>query len=340
MMNCCAKSWVCVRLRPTSRSTAQPDWKYESAYPAYPVVESAIECCPWSFNVRLNLPVTAVEQTFGEQQRLISATDVNSHITYCNAEFAAMSGFTQAELIGSTHNLVRHPDMPPAVFQLMWSYLKAGQSWMGVVKNRCKNGNYYWVSAYVTPILEDGRLTGYESVRVKPTREQVRRAEALYARLQAGGAAVSPVRRVASVAQALALPLLAAAASLAAFQWIPGVWAQALTVGVFLGVGMWVHQRLGLQLKRIVQITPNAFSDPISAMTYSDALGPTAQLEMILISEEARLKTALTRLSDLANQMAEAAAHSSVLSSTTESALLEQRAETDMTAAAMTEMAA
>ncbi|NWD89576.1 PAS domain-containing protein, partial [Pseudomonas sp. K5002] len=116
--------------------------------------------------MRLNLPVTAVEQTFGEQQRLISATDVNSHITYCNAEFAAMSGFTQAELIGSTHNLVRHPDMPPAVFQLMWSYLKAGQSWMGVVKNRCKNGNYYWVSAYVTPILEDGRLMGYESVRV------------------------------------------------------------------------------------------------------------------------------------------------------------------------------
>ncbi|WP_443216253.1 methyl-accepting chemotaxis protein [Pseudomonas sp. PAMC 25886] len=138
----------------------------------------------------------------------------------------------------------------------------------------------------------------------------------------------------------MALPLVAAVASLAAFQWAPGVWAQALTAGLFLGVGIWGHQRLGLQLKRIVQNTPNTFSDPISAMTYSDALGPTAQLEMILISEEARLKTALTRLSDLANQMAEAAAHSSVLSSTTESALLEQRAETDMTAAAMTEMAA
>ncbi|KAA0948156.1 MULTISPECIES: methyl-accepting chemotaxis protein [unclassified Pseudomonas] len=184
--------------------------------------------------MRLNLPVTAVEQTFGEQQRLISATDVNSHITYCNAEFAAMSGFTQAELIGSPHNLVRHPDMPPAVFELMWSYLKAGHSWMGA----------------------------------------------------------------------------------------------------------WAQQRLGRQLEQIVQHTPNTFSDPISALTYSDALGPAAQLEMILISEDARLKTALTRLSDLASQMAEAAADSSVLSSNTESALLEQRAETDMTAAAMTEMAA
>lgn len=290
--------------------------------------------------MRVNLPVTTVEQTFGEQQRLISATDINSHITYCNAEFAAMSGFTQAELIGSTHNLVRHPDMPPAVFELMWRYLKAGQSWMGVVKNRCKNGNFYWVSAYVTPILEDGRLVGYESVRVKPTREQVRRAEALYARLRAGRSAVSPLQRLGQVGNALAVPALAAVLAGGAMQWLPGGWAQASVALLFLGLGAWAHLCLGRQLKQIVEHTPNTFSDPISAMTYSDALGPAAQLEMILISEEARLKTALTRLSDLATQMAEAAAHSSMLSGTTESALLEQRAETDMTAAAMTEMAA
>ncbi|WP_430442929.1 MAG: PAS domain-containing protein [Pseudomonas piscis] len=86
--------------------------------------------------MRLNLPVNSIEQTFPDQQRLISATDTSSHITYCNAEFAAMSGFSQAELIGSTHNLVRHPDMPAAVFESMWRYLKAGRSWMGVVKNQ------------------------------------------------------------------------------------------------------------------------------------------------------------------------------------------------------------
>ncbi|CRM08172.1 methyl-accepting chemotaxis protein [Pseudomonas brenneri] len=123
-------------------------------------------------------------------------------------------------------------------------------------------------------------------------------------------------------------------------QWLPTGWAQASTALLLLGVGAWAHLRLGQQLKQIVEHTPNTFSDPISAMTYSDALGPAAQLEMILISEEARLKTALTRLSDLATQMAGAATDSSALSATTESALLEQRAETDMTAAAMTEMAA
>jgi len=302
--------------------------------------DRAFECCLWSFNVHLNLPVTSVEQTFPEQQRLISATDINSHITYCNAEFAAMSGFSQAELIGSTHNLVRHPDMPAAVFKLMWSYLQAGRSWMGVVKNRCKNGNYYWVSAYVTPVLEDGRLVGYESVRVKPTREQVNRAEALYARLRAGQAPVSMWRRLTAVGKPLTLPTLAAAVSVAAFQWMPAIGAQALTIGLFLGVGALANGRLAQQLEQIVRGTPNTFADPISALTYSDALGPVAQLQMILISEEARLKTALTRLSDLAAQMATAATDSSMLSSRTESALLEQRAETDMTAAAMTEMAA
>ncbi|PWB35691.1 chemotaxis protein [Pseudomonas sp. SDI] len=290
--------------------------------------------------MRLNLPVTAVEQTFAAHQRLISATDTASNITYCNAEFAAMSGFSQAELIGSTHNLVRHPDMPAAVFEQMWRYLKAGQSWMGIVKNRCKNGNFYWVSAYVTPILENGRLTGYESVRVKPSREQIERAEALYTRIREGRAPVPLLRRAGELARALALPVLAGVTAVGLNHWQPGLPGQAATLGLFVLVGLWAHNRLGQTLQRIVRDSGETFADPISALAYTDALGPTGQLEMILISEEARLKTALTRLSDLATQMTVAASDSSRLSQCTETALLEQRAETDQTAAAMTEMAA
>nr|WP_095159147.1 PAS domain-containing methyl-accepting chemotaxis protein [Pseudomonas sp. Irchel 3E13] len=290
--------------------------------------------------MRLNLPITAVEQTFPDQQRLISATDTASNITYCNAEFAAISGFSQAELIGASHNLVRHPDMPAQVFEQMWQYLKAGQSWMGIVKNRCKNGNFYWVSAYVTPILENSRLVGYESVRVKPTREQVQRAEALYARLRAGKTPVPLARLLVQQAQVLAVPVLAAGVALAANHLVPGLVGQGITLGLFVVVGLWGHSRLRGELRRIVRGAENTFCDPICALAYSDTLGPAAQLQMILISEEARLKTALTRLSDLANQMAHAASDSSRLSGATESALLEQRAETDQTAAAMTEMAA
>ena len=290
--------------------------------------------------MRINLPVTGVEQTFPEHQRLISATDTHSNITYCNAEFAAMSGFTQSELIGSTHNLVRHPDMPAAVFELMWRYLKAGHSWMGVVKNRCKNGNFYWVSAYVTPILENDRVVGYESVRVKPTREQVARAEVLYARMREGKAPASALTQATQLLSVLAPPLAAAGLSITSAYLLPGWMAQSVTAVLFVGMGVWWHSRLKCQIDRVVSGVPDSFSDSVSAMVYSDTQGPVAQLQMILISEEARLKTALTRLLDLANQMAEAAADSSQLSSDTETALLQQRAETDMTAAAMTEMAA
>jgi len=284
--------------------------------------------------------VTQTEQTFPVEQRLISATDTKGKITYCNEEFARISGFSQAELIGSPHNLVRHPDMPAAVFGLMWSYLKAGKSWMGIVKNRCKNGDFYWVSAYVTPILEDGRLVGFESVRVKPTREQVARAEALYARLRAGHKAVAGSRHVGAFLSMMAVPAIAAVLGVGVNVLFPGLIAQVATAVLFLALGGWAYARFEQQLGSIIRSAPGAFTDPVSALTYSDAYGTNARLEMILISEDARLRTALTRLSDLAAQVSEAAVHSSHLSTQSEHALLEQRAETDLTAAAMTQMAA
>jgi aerotaxis receptor len=149
--------------------------------------------------MRMNLPVTEHERTFPSEQRLISTTDLNSRITYCNDAFVAISGFTYEELIDQTHNLVRHPDMPPAVFAHMWETIKQGKPWMGVVKNRAKNGDFYWVSAYVTAIYENGRISGYESVRSVPSREQIRRATALYMRLRQGRAAVPWAARVGEV---------------------------------------------------------------------------------------------------------------------------------------------
>ena len=290
--------------------------------------------------MRLNLPVTPVEQRFPSDQRLISATDTASLITYCNPEFAAISGYSEAELIGSPHNLVRHPDMPPAVYELMWRYLKAGKSWMGIVKNRCRNGDYYWVNAYVTPILEGGRVVGYESVRVCPTREQVARAEALYARLRNGQAALSAPRRLSLLAQALALPLAGGVLAVGAHQLWPGLVGQGLTVGLFVAYGLWVRNALGRQLQQVVQGAQGTFADPVAALTYSDLPGAAGQLQLMLISEEARLKTALTRLSDLAGQMAVAAHDAGQLSRSTEAALLKQRAETDLSATAMNQMAA
>lgn len=290
--------------------------------------------------MKMNGPVTNVEQTFSPEQRLISATDASGNITYCNSEFVRISGYTEQELLGSPHKLVRHPDMPAAVFAVMWQYLRAGKSWMGVVKNRCKNGDYYWVSAYVTPIQEGGRIVGYESVRVKPTREQVDRAQKLYDRIGDGRNPIPLSNKLFHYAKSLAIPAAASALAVTAIAagttWV----AQGIATALILGVGLWSKFHLESTLRKIVGKNPDAFADPISALVYSGTLGPAAQLEMLLLSEDARLRTALTRLSDLAGQVAESASNASNLSSQTERALVAQRAETDLTAATMTEMAA
>tara|TARA_Y100001949_G_scaffold166683_1_gene163560 strand:- start:3627 stop:3962 length:336 start_codon:yes stop_codon:yes gene_type:complete len=107
--------------------------------------------------MRNNQPVTQREYAFPDQQRLISTTDLTGKITYCNDIFAEVSGFERSELIGAPHNLIRHPDVPSAVFGHMWTTLKNGKPWMGIVKNRRNNGDHYWVNAYVTPVLDAQR---------------------------------------------------------------------------------------------------------------------------------------------------------------------------------------
>ena len=134
--------------------------------------------------MRTNLPVTHQEFVIPEGVTLVSTTDLQSRITYCNPAFVAVSGFERDELIGQPHNLVRHPDMPTEAFRDMWATLASGTPWSALVKNRRKNGDHYWVVANATPVMENGQAVGYMSVRTKPTRAQVQGAEVLYARLR------------------------------------------------------------------------------------------------------------------------------------------------------------
>ncbi len=130
--------------------------------------------------MKINMPVTNVEVPLSDDTLIVSKTDLKGQLTYINKDFLDISGFTEAELIGASHNIVRHPDMPPEAFEDLWRDLKAGRPWTGYVKNRCKNGDYYWVLATATPIVENGQVTGYMSVRRKPTREAVAACEAAY----------------------------------------------------------------------------------------------------------------------------------------------------------------
>ncbi len=137
--------------------------------------------------MRNNLPVTQQEFVIPEGVTLVSTTDLQSRITYCNPAFVAVSGFERDELIGQPHNIVRHPDMPAEAFRDMWATLASGSPWSALVKNRRKNGDHYWVEANATPMVEHGKTVGYMSVRTRPTREQVQQAEALYASMRAEG---------------------------------------------------------------------------------------------------------------------------------------------------------
>jgi PAS domain S-box-containing protein len=134
-----------------------------------------------------NAYVSQKEVPFPAGTVLISKTDTKGIVTYANDAFVEISGYSRDELIGKSHNIVRHPDMPPQAFKWLWDTLKSERPWRGMVKNRCKNGDHYWVRATVAPIIEAGRIIGYVSVRRPPTREQVAEAEALYAELNRSG---------------------------------------------------------------------------------------------------------------------------------------------------------
>jgi len=118
--------------------------------------------------MRMNLPVTGRDVSISDTANILSTTDLNGDITYVNPDFIKISGFDEDELLGQHHNIVRHPDMPREAFADLWSSVRGGNSWMGMVKNRCKNGDHYWVSAFVTPISRNGRVVEYQSVRTKP----------------------------------------------------------------------------------------------------------------------------------------------------------------------------
>ena len=290
--------------------------------------------------MRNNQPITQRERTFPAQQRLISTTDARGVINYCNDAFVEISGFSREELIGAPHNTVRHPDVPSAVFEHMWGTLKKGQPWMGIVKNRCRNGDHYWVNAYVTPVFENERVVGYESVRIKPTAEQILRAEGLYSRLNRGKPAVPRRDQWLPVLQDWLPFILVSQLSFTIGALLNSSWGFALAALLSIPLGL-----LGLSwqqrgIKRLLRLAEQTTSDPLIAQMYTDSRGPQARLEMSILSQEARLKTCLTRLQDTAEHLSEQARQSDSLAHKSSLGLERQRVETEQVATAVNQMAA
>ncbi|RDV24815.1 PAS domain S-box protein [Alteromonas aestuariivivens] len=237
------------------------------------------------------------ERDFPASVELVSTTDNRGVITYANDAFCDVAGYQEAELVGKNHNLVRHPDMPKAAFKDMWSHLEKGQSWRGVVKNLCKDGKYYWVDACVTPIIENGQRVGYQSVRVKPSRQLVERASALYSDINQGR--TSKLREW-SAASMLGLFSAVIFAVLVA-SWVGLGWPTALVVGgLALATLVIFHEEL-VHFPRIANRLKADF-DSVSRYVYCGK-GAASVFEFHLELQRALQRTVLGRTQDSARHL-------------------------------------
>ncbi len=253
--------------------------------------------------MKVNLPVTGKEKAFHEHQKIISLTDEKGIITYVNRYFVEVSGFSEEELLGKSQNIVRHPDMPPAAFEDLWRTIKAGKPWMGIVKNRCKNGDHYWVNAYITPIFKKGKIVGYQSVRTKPRREWVERAEKLYARMmkggKVGGRRLSLAARMALFNGASALAVAAAAQGAGAPP-LP-VWAAA---GGMVVAGWFAARFFTAPLRNLAHTTCEIFDNEVARQIYGHGREEVSQLASAIAALQAERTTLVTRIADAAESLA------------------------------------
>ena len=248
--------------------------------------------------MKINLPITQQERKFDADVRLVSTTDLKGIITYANPDFCKVSGFSLEELVGKSHNIVRHPDIPPLAFKELWKALKQGQPWYGVIKNRCKNGDFYWVDAYATPIYQDNKIIGYQSVRTRPSASRIRNASSIYQAINAGKKPAiksKPVIHTQLLALALIAPLLSGLANYLMPQ-LSLVW---LTLIPLLALAItWFS--LG-PLRHLNQLGLKIINNPTAQRIFTQRRDETAAPELAFYAYRAQTRTILGRMSDTLN---------------------------------------
>jgi aerotaxis receptor len=272
--------------------------------------------------MKKNLPVTQKNIPVEDRHEIVSVTTEKGVITEINDDFIELAGFSEEELIGQAHNLVRHPDVPQAVFADLWNHLKAGKAWMGIVKNRAKSGDHYWVDAYVSPIKEHGRITGYESVRRKAQDDQIKRTETVYQRLNDGKA---PVPFYAKFSEFLEYSFCFALfiVALLGHQYIGWLASLPLALIGCIAAGKLFKRQLKMALP---QASDNADSDFIQYM-YLGAPHKANELALHLKAANFRLKTIVKRINLSSSQLTEAVRESHASTQTTQTHIRKQQTE-------------
>ncbi|WP_017942149.1 MULTISPECIES: PAS domain-containing methyl-accepting chemotaxis protein [unclassified Thioalkalivibrio] len=291
--------------------------------------------------MKRNLPITGIEVDYPESANILSTTNLKGAISYVNPEFIDISGFEEEELLGKNHNVVRHPDMPPAAFQDLWQTIQGGRSWMGMVKNRCKNGDHYWVSAYVTPVTEDGQTVEYQSVRTKPRRDLVEKAESVYAALREGRMPLAlrlprigiKTKAVASVAGGVLAGLIASIALTSITLGTALVFTlTALLVG---GLLLWTSLT---PLCRAVAHARRIASNPVSQYIYTGRTDEAGELLFALEMLEAEGGAVVGRMGNAAERLTRTADALVTAVGDSRQACNHQQTETEQVASATQQM--
>lgn len=284
--------------------------------------------------MRNNQPVTQKEVTYPPHFNLLSTTTLSSHIKYASKEFCDVAGYTLDELVNQPHNMVRHPDMPPEAFKDMWEHLKAGKSWMGMVKNRCKNGDHYWVDAFASPIKENGKVVEYQSVRLCPSRQHVDNADKLYKQIKAGKTPWQLKMPRTRLWQRLGLGFIVAAGiSFAADRFFAGAGLPLMLVLTIL-----MAYQFTRRLESLSQEARKVFDNPLMELVYNSRVDDLSEIQLAMKMRQSEINAVVGRIQDASIQIGEAAKMSSHNSARTAGNLDTQTRETEQLATAITQM--
>lgn len=272
-------------------------------------------------SMRINEPVTQKDMGMHQDCEIISTTNLKGILMSANDDFIKMSGYSWEELKNKNHNIIRHPDVPPEAYVMLWDALKKGSPWMGMVKNRNKSGDHYWVDAFASPQYEDGKIVGYQSVRVKPEKAWVDRADALYSKIMSKKTADDKRRSKIDDVKMTRFPIDFSAKVALAFSSVLGILFAGLViadlisvvsalVGFVLGsaasAALVFHQFKPLRV--LAEKSKAIANDPVARYVYSGRTDEIGQLEYVQIFQHAKLRTAIGRVKESSSVLEQAAA--------------------------------
>lgn len=292
--------------------------------------------------MRNNGPITGREVPLSSSDEIVSSSNLRGDIEFCNETFCRISGYSREELLSEPHNILRHPHMPAVAFAMLWETLKAGKPWMGLVKNRCKNGDHYWVDAYITPLRQNGQIYGYESVRVKAEPHLIQRAETVYKRINEGKPPYSAAEKYWSLYGTTIMTTIVG-------------WILLMVASAFFGQFSGVHSLISLVIALIVGGTAHVMQqgskaqalaearstihDPFAAYIYTGRCDAMGEIELAQHAIKSRLRTALGRFGESAKELQEKAGAAHHHAHQTYEGMTAQQHETAGVAMAMQQMA-